>query len=248
MTFTAQVNSTVVLQPPTGTVTFMDGSASLGTATLDAYGIAKFTTTSLAGGTHTITANYAGDAIFRSTSANISQMVSDFSVQSTISAVSIKVGQSGSALIALTPQGGFNQSISFSCSGLPSGANCSFSPATLTPSGTDIATDTMTISTTGSAAAHRADNRRMNGLTGSAFGFASLLLVVPVFSRKKRARLVLLAGLLFMFGAWGCGGSSSTKPTPTPPNPMVGTYSVTVTATPAAGTAHTATLSLTITQ
>ena len=247
VTFTAQVSSTVVLQPPTGTVTFMDGSATLGSATLDGYGIAKLTTSSLSGGTHAITANYGGDAVFRSTSANLSQMVSDFAVQSTNATVSIKVGQTGTALIALTPQGGFNQSVTFSCAGLPSGASCSFSPASLTPNGNDIATDTMTISTSGAAAAHRAENRSMNVFAGSAMGLAGLLLLVPVFSRKRRAGLMLFAGLLIMFGAWGCGGSS-TKPTPTPPNPMVGTYSVTVTAASTAGPAHAATLSITITQ
>ncbi|ABF39455.1 protease [Candidatus Koribacter versatilis Ellin345] len=249
VTFTAQVSSPVVLRLPTGTVTFMDGTASLGTATLDGYGIGKFTTTSLTGGSHSITANYGGDAIFRATSASVSQSISDFAVQPTTAAVSIKVGQSGTALIALTPQGGFNQAVTFSCSGLPSGASCTFAPATLTPTGTDVATDTMTIATSGSgAAAHRAENRRMNWLASSGFGLAGVLLLVPICNRKRRARLVVLAGLMLMLGLWGCGGSSSSSPKPPPPNPMVGTYSVTVTATSGTGSAHAADLSVTITQ
>jgi Pro-kumamolisin, activation domain/Bacterial Ig-like domain (group 3) len=248
VTFTAQVSSQVVLQMPTGTVTFLDGSGSLGTATLDANGIAKLTTSSLAGGTHSISASYGGDAIFRSASANISQAISDYAVQSVTSSVAVKVGQSGAATIAVTPQGGFSHAVSFACSGLPSGASCSFSPATLTPNGTDVATDTMTISTSGVASStYRAASRRMNWLAGSGFGLAGILLLVPVVNRKKRARLVLFAGFLLMLGLWGCGGSSKT-PIPTPTNPMVGTYSVTVTATSVGGPAHTANLSVTIAQ
>ena len=45
----------------TGTVTFTDGAATVGTATLDATGTATLTTSSLAPGTHAIVANYAGD-------------------------------------------------------------------------------------------------------------------------------------------------------------------------------------------
>ena len=250
VTFTAKVSSPVVLQMPTGTVTFMDGTTSLGAPTLDAYGIAKLTTSTLAGGTHSITANYGGDGVFRSASASVSQAISDYSVRSTTSSVSIKVGQSGTAVIAVTPQGGFNQSVTFACAGLPSGANCSFAPATLTPNGTEIATDTMTISTSGatSGAKHRAANEPKNWLTGSSLGLAGILLLVPVFSGKKRARLGLLAGLMLVLGVWGCGGNSSTPTQTPPPNPMVGTYNVTVTANSTSGPTHTASLSVTIAQ
>jgi hypothetical protein len=58
------------LPAPTGTVTFLDGSTPLGTVTLDNSGQASFTTSALAAGSHTITAVYDGDLVFRvSTSA-----------------------------------------------------------------------------------------------------------------------------------------------------------------------------------
>ncbi len=60
---------------PTGTVTFYDGSTTLGTATLSG-GIASFTTSSLAVGTHSIKVVYSGDTNFKtSTSAVLSQVV-----------------------------------------------------------------------------------------------------------------------------------------------------------------------------
>jgi hypothetical protein len=46
---------------PTGSITFVDGSTTAGTQALGASGTASLTTSSLALGTHTITATYAGD-------------------------------------------------------------------------------------------------------------------------------------------------------------------------------------------
>jgi hypothetical protein len=76
VTFTATVSP---VSPgsgtPTGTATFMDGSTTLGTAALGG-GIASFTTSALAVGTHSIKVVYSGDANFKtSTSAVLSQVV-----------------------------------------------------------------------------------------------------------------------------------------------------------------------------
>ena len=61
---------------PTGTVTFRDGTTTLGTGTLNGAGQATFTTSTLSVGTHSITAVYAGDTNFTtSTSAALSQVV-----------------------------------------------------------------------------------------------------------------------------------------------------------------------------
>ncbi len=63
VTFTATVNvtSSGTLWVPTGMVTFLDGGASLATASLNESGTATYTTTGLGVATHTITAAYAGD-------------------------------------------------------------------------------------------------------------------------------------------------------------------------------------------
>lgn len=77
VTFTATVK---VASPgtgtPTGTVTFMDGAAVLGTGTLNSAGQATYTTSSLAVGSHSITAVYGSDTNFTtSTSLAITQKV-----------------------------------------------------------------------------------------------------------------------------------------------------------------------------
>ncbi|HLJ95684.1 MAG TPA: Ig-like domain repeat protein [Gemmataceae bacterium] len=64
-TFTAILTAVVPGSgTPTGTVTFMDGTTTLGTGTLDANGQATFQTSALTQGQHTITAVYAGDSNF----------------------------------------------------------------------------------------------------------------------------------------------------------------------------------------
>jgi hypothetical protein len=72
VTFTARVTGF----SPTGTVTFIDGGMQIGAGTLAA-GTATFTTTSLAVGSHSITAKYGGDPNnVASTSAALAQTVS----------------------------------------------------------------------------------------------------------------------------------------------------------------------------
>ncbi|HZS08970.1 MAG TPA: lamin tail domain-containing protein [Blastocatellia bacterium] len=63
VTFTATVNGGAA-GTPTGTVTFMEGTNTLGTGTLDGSGQAAFTTHTLPAGTHSITATYGGDGTF----------------------------------------------------------------------------------------------------------------------------------------------------------------------------------------
>jgi hypothetical protein len=251
VTFTAQASSTVTLTVPTGTATFMDGSISLGTATLDSYGLAKLVTSGLSGGAHSITATYSGDSVFRSSSAGVSESIRDYLLQAVNASVSIKVGQSGSTSVAVVPEGGFNHTVSFACSGLPAGAACTFAPPSLTPDGTNIATDAMTVSTTALAAAerHHAVATSIGWLATSGFGLAGVLFVFPVCGRKRRTRMTFLGGIFLMllaFGTLGCGSSGRSK---TPPiNSMVGTYNVTVTATANGSPARSATVSITITQ
>jgi hypothetical protein len=62
-TFTATVNAMNGTGAPTGTVTFSDGSSTLGMGTLS-NGMASFSSTTLALGSHTVVATYSGDTNF----------------------------------------------------------------------------------------------------------------------------------------------------------------------------------------
>ena len=85
VTFTANVFSSSGI--PTGTVQFLDGSTSLGTASLNGSGQAILSTNSLASGTHTITATYQGSASFTSSSGTTTQTVTNGAATTTTTSV-----------------------------------------------------------------------------------------------------------------------------------------------------------------
>ena len=86
VTFTATVAATTSgAGVPTGVVTFKDGTTTLGTGTLNSSRVATFATSALIAATHTITAVYAGDTNFTtSTSANLSQVVKQAATSTTV--------------------------------------------------------------------------------------------------------------------------------------------------------------------
>ena len=76
LALTASVTSSDLILP-VGTVSFVDGTAVLGTATLGASGSAPYNLTSLGAGVHSITAVYGGDVTHAgSTSAALAQAIS----------------------------------------------------------------------------------------------------------------------------------------------------------------------------
>jgi len=71
---------------PTGFVTFMDGSTSLGTVSLNSSGKATLATRAIGVGSHTITAKYAGDSNFTAsaTTSPLTQVVSQADTKTTV--------------------------------------------------------------------------------------------------------------------------------------------------------------------
>jgi hypothetical protein len=87
-TYGQQVTFSATVSPSsgaTGSVTFMEGGVTLGSSSLDASGVATFSTSALAVGTHFVTAQYSGDGIHTgSTSSALSQTVSKASTTTTL--------------------------------------------------------------------------------------------------------------------------------------------------------------------
>jgi N-acetylneuraminic acid mutarotase len=154
------------------------------------------------------------------------------------SSLTITAGQSGTTTVTVTPQNGFNSAVSFGCSGLPTGATCSFSPASVTPSGAP-ATTTLTVSTTAASAGLRY-NPLFPAVTLAAglfcFGFGK---------RRNKQLLMLFAvcglGLGLLNGCSGASSSNSGQGTQGTPS------TVTVTATSGSGQ-QTSTFTLTVQQ
>jgi hypothetical protein len=130
VTFTATVTS-ATSGTPTGNVTFLDSSTSLGSAAVSG-GVAKLSTSSLAAGSHTITAQYNGDSNFTgSTSSSITQNVAatpqGFTLSVSPSSASVRAGKTASFTVTVTPSGGFTGSVTLSAAGIA--PSPTFSPA-----------------------------------------------------------------------------------------------------------------------
>jgi autotransporter-associated beta strand protein len=84
VTFTAVVEAPPGFGTPSGSVSFTDGAATLGSAPLNSAGVAVFTTSTLTVGNHSIVANYGGSANFlaSASSARNLEIVDAISVQS----------------------------------------------------------------------------------------------------------------------------------------------------------------------
>jgi hypothetical protein len=263
VTFTATYSGLSFGFAPTGTVTFLNGSTSLGMGTVaaatDGSGnyVATFSATSLPANGATITAQYSGDVHYAAATTTIQfqQLAPSYTISAKPGSLTVKQGSSGSITFTVTPQNGFNQAVAFQCDNatLPKGVTCSFSPASVTPNGTVAVTSTLTIATTGTAVA-AIDPRARPGSGWFPKGgavLAVLLLGIPRVRRKAwfggTALLVLVFWLAGMAGCGSAGSNSGSvqNANATPP----GSYSVQVTTL--AGTTSGAapvTVSLTITQ
>jgi hypothetical protein len=101
ITLTANVRASNV-PAPAGTVTFLDGSTVLGTAEVNASGVASFQTNALALGTHAVTASYAGTSSYNpSTSSALNLRVFGATTSLSTSWAAPIAGQAWTANVAI---------------------------------------------------------------------------------------------------------------------------------------------------
>ena len=218
---------------PTGTVTFSDGSAVLGTATLNSLGLATYATTNLPDGQHSVTASYGGDQNFAaSTSSAVAETIADFTLTSSGGTTqSVAAGGSATYAFTITPSTpALLAPVTLAISGLPEGASYSFSPAEV-PAGSGTQAVTLSVVTTAQAASATRQNRPRPGFLVMAAGLLLLPFgtVYTIRGRRRRPLLILSATtimvLLGVGGPSGCGGGNSP-----PPPPAAQSYNLSVTA------------------
>jgi hypothetical protein len=116
VTFTATVTSHFFKFQPTRTVTFFDGATNIGSSPLNGSGVATLTTSTLAVGTHSMTATYNGDANFTASTSPALQQVVQGAVVS-LSPTSLNFGDqtvgvaSAAKMVTLQNTGNVNLSI-----------------------------------------------------------------------------------------------------------------------------------------
>jgi hypothetical protein len=215
VTFTATVTTTGA-NPPTGTVTFNDGTTALGTGTLTAQ-VATFATSTLAAGTHSITAVYGGDTKnAASTSLALSQVIvaPTFTMTTPTTPHTLLSGQSTiSSTFTVTPTGTTTVPITFVCNNLPDATvTCSAPPIAAGATGTQ--TVTLTIKTTGpnSGTASPQQRRAENRSPWLPLTLPLAGIVMVGFAGRKMSKHSAIAGLCVSLALLGllvaCGSSN----------------------------------------
>jgi hypothetical protein len=236
---------------PTGTITFLNGSTTLGVVSLDANGKATLTTTMLPVGTNNLAAQYGGDVNFAgstSTALSVTVGTPSFAIALNPASATVTSGGTATSTVTLTSKFGFASTVSLACSGLPANATCNFSPSTVTLATGGSASATVTIATgvraslSGGAMPFRDAGGPIESglLLPLIFGPCSLLVIRRRRAISRHRRLLVLLAMAGAFVALsGCGGPDASAKTP------AGTSTVTITAT-SGSTTQTATLQLAV--
>jgi hypothetical protein len=157
----------------------------------------------------------------------------DFSIAVSPVTLTVSGGQSAATTVSITPANGFSAAVSFSCSGLPSGVSCGFSPANVTPAG-GAASTSLTVTASSTAAVQSRDRLNLIPLSALAGLFCCL-----GWRKRPRLQIVLLLALSAVTVLGGCGVFYNPQP--------VQPVATTVTVTATSGTLqHTTTFSLTV--
>ena len=168
-----------------------------------------------------------------------------FNLSASSQVASVTMGSSAGLIISVAPTNSFTGTVSLSCSGLPSGATCSFTPSQLTVSATAPATAALTIQTSAGSKGYVKEGLSASGKHGSLFLASALMLPfgsLLAFGRRRRLASMRLLGavtLAFISAGLiaGCGSSMSSTP--------AGTTNVTIMAT-SGSIAQTSTVALTV--
>ena len=172
----------------------------------------------------------------------------DYSVAAAPSGATITAGQMTNFSVSAAPTGGFNQSITWTCTGAPMASTCTVSPASSPMDGSTVATSTVSVMTTMRSAAVPTSNQQRfapPALPWQVLPLSIACLLAALTLHKLRrvgrsARLLSASAVLALavyFVSCGSGsgsgtgsGSGSGPPPPAQGTPA-GTYTITVTGT-----------------
>ena len=197
-----------------------------------------------------VTSNYyvGGTTVMLNNSGTGTQP--NFTAGSDTSTQTVTAGASATFNLTVTGKNGYNGTITFACTGLPTGAACTFSPASVVSVGNVAGATTLTISSTAAGTASLIPVWPNTipvgpGLLACITGLGMFGLVLAGAGRKRsRWQMSLALGvmlLVMMFTMLGCSSSSTKASTATP----AGSYPIVVTSTGTGTGAPTHTMTLT---
>jgi sugar lactone lactonase YvrE len=219
----------------TGSVIFQTGTTVIGTAPLDATGVATLNP-NLNPGTYTVIATYNGDPLHTGSTSlplKVSATPIGFSIAATPASVTMATKQNSTVTVTITSISGFSDTVGLGCASLPESVTCHFATQSLVLAASGAATTQLTIDTNDPLTG---GTNAMNSRTGNARTYlAGLFLPLSIFfgccfwrmRRRHRAIFTTLALLLFSSSALlvtGCNVFSQISAVP-------GTYTIQVTGT-----------------
>ena len=165
----------------------------------------------------TVTATSVADPT-KSASASVTLIPPDFSISASPGSQSVVQGGGTSYVASISPSNGFNAAVTFSVSGLPAGAAGTFSPASVTGSGTTtlnvttsgstpVGTYTVTITGTSGTLVHTTTATLFVGAPGSSFNPIRINSGGPAFTGSQ--------GLIWSADTGFTGGSTGSIPSST---------------------------------
>src|SRR6266478_5001729 len=176
----------------------------------------------------------------------------DYSVSVAPSSTTIASGEDAKFTVSAAPSGGFNQMVSWSCSGAPPAATCTVSPSSVTLDGTNAANATVSLTTTTRAFSSPLAIPRFVPplfpwgilLLCAALLLVSLILHNSRFAERSRPWLIASTALALAVPCTSCSGGASSNPQPAQGTPA-NTYTITVTGS-SSNLSHAATFKLTV--
>ncbi len=215
---------------------FLETNTCGGSVAVGANCIITVTFKPTAGGSRTGSLSISDDAPGSPQTVGLSGMGQDFTLgvaSGGSSSASVSPGQTAQYSLSITALGGFNQSVSFTCTGAPADASCSISPASVTPGGSTTA---LKVSVSTMAAANsgnwKGPGPNHHSVPRWLVLMGLILMSILIFILKqgrRRIRLVVLAGVLGVIWWAGCGGGAGGGHGPmTNAGTPAGTYTLTV--------------------
>lgn len=244
ITFTATVSSSA--GTPSSSVSFYDGTTLLGSAVTLAQGVATYTTSSFAVGSHSVTAAYSGDSNFSAlTSSAVTETVEDFALSvpsGNSTSQTVSPGGTANYALRIAPSGGSTvpSAITLAVIGLPTGAT-----ATITPQAVAAGADATNVSLSILVPSQTASLHHSDLLALQLSPLMLGMLLLPFGGKIRRAAgkhrrtvrlLLLLLATTSLVGITACGGLSGPQPA---------AYTLTMTAT-SGSLSHSTTLTLTV--
>jgi len=237
----------------TGTITYMNGTATLGSAGVGANGTATLTINP-SQGSYSITAHYSGDSLNAPSVSNVVSVTvaqaTEFTIALNPTSLSVPTSQSATVTINLGSENGFADKIALGCGSVPYSVTCNFASNDISLNANGTGSVQLTVDTNSPLAGSQAENE-MPGNSGgmlaacvfpgaALFGFAFWRFRKQAAALRVLVLIAMLAGTTFLMT--GCGGFSLNSAKP-------GNYVLQVTATgEQTGVTHVANLTLTVTQ